>query len=482
MPDFQPTFRQQQFDRAVRRYDEVGYGGALGGGKTVCVGCWFPINQSVLYPGNLGVVFRDTLINLRDSTMAEFKRFVARYYPDLPITWRMSPSIECEIECGNGIKSTILWRETSDAGKMLSANLGWVAIDEATQTSHDFYLTISGRIGRHVLPDGSHAPAKLVWASNPGPGWCKTLFPVGPKPSARAEILSNGAMWTRAFVPALHSDNPHLPVDYIPRLRAKYPDIWVRRWLQGDWDAFEGQVFDEFDESRHCVLYVLDPERTLGWLHILAHDWGFTNPAAALMCSIDPDGHWFFWRGHYQAGWTPQQHAPAIKAMMRELTVEAQVIDYAAVDQLTGTSLQAIYNEMGFEFQGCTKRKNGPTGSIMLFKQLLKEGRVHICPDCPDFVTEIKNARWKPLSAVQADLKSKLEEMVDKDDHALDACFMALEWWRESGKTLKPVADQHFRAVQQYAKEQERSNVITRRKPDGSWKPLKGTGKGLLKI
>src|SRR5690606_2965705 len=139
--------------------------------------------------------------------------------------------------------STILWRETADETKLLSANIAWAAIDEATLVSDEFYDTITSRLGRHTLPDGTKPPRKLLWASNPGPGWCKRLFPVGSKPRKSTQTLTdrdgNAVEYVRAFVPALPRDNPHLSPDYEARLRANHPAIWVRRFLDGDWDAFE---------------------------------------------------------------------------------------------------------------------------------------------------------------------------------------------------------------------------------------------------
>jgi hypothetical protein len=64
-------------------------------------------------------------------------------------------------------------------------------------------------------------------ASNPDPGWLKYRFIDQKKED-------------HVFVPALPKDNPHLPPDYVPRLQRVFPDEWQKRFLEGDWGAFEG--------------------------------------------------------------------------------------------------------------------------------------------------------------------------------------------------------------------------------------------------
>lgn len=442
LKQFEPTDRQRLFHAAMMldEFVEAGFGGGRYGGKSFSI-AWIAYEFCILFPGTCGAIFRQDSVDLVRSTQQSFKDWMALYQPAVKIYEHNSSPIYYEIDAGGPRKSRIYWMDTKTVSDTQSLNLHWAMIDEASETSYQFFLMLEAAVGRCVLPDGRRPAGKIGWGSNPGPGWCKREFPVGKSPGRISVVLkfkddegkdSEQLSW-RFFIPAWVKDNKYADPLFEARIRATYPPEWVARWLEGDWDAFEGQVFPEFDKARHCVDYVLDPERTHGWFHVLAHDWGFTNPAAALMCSIDYDGHWWFWRGHYQAGWKPQQHAPVLRGMMEGLTVSVQVIDYAAIDQLTGTSLQAIYNDMGFQFQGCTKRKNGPTGSIMLFKQLLSEGRVHICPDCPDFIKEIQNAQWKPLPPTQTNQKNQFEAMVDKDDHALDAAFMALEHWRQTG-------------------------------------------------
>jgi hypothetical protein len=464
-----PTPKQVMFHRAVARYDQTGFGGGRGPGKSTA-GCHEALRQSLAYPGNKGVVVRRDLKDLRDTTYKTFRDdVIGRFYPELLpfVRHRMSPSMETTISLphwrdrhGNAIESLIMWAQTKDADSLRSANLAWCFMDEATEVDEDFYLMIMAALGRHALPEydpqamgqvmqhsGKAAPRRLWWASNPGPSWCKRRFPVGGHARVREVEMTVAGETQRlslAFIPALARDNPHLPADYEAQLRAVYPAIWVRRWLEGDWDAFEGMIFTEFSDADHVLTWAPDLTDKDGWTHYLCLDWGFRNPTAALMVSQDYDGCWWIWREHYAAQLNPAQHAPALVSMRGGLDA-LELIDYAAIDQSNGLSIREQFNALpgyDFSFGACTKRKNGPDGTIMLLKQLLADGMIKISPACPNLIRELKDAKWAEATPAALAKGDPPEVMQDKDDHCIDALFMALENWRNQPARHEETAEE----------------------------------------
>jgi hypothetical protein len=343
----------------------------------------------------------------------------------LRVKWVGGPRPELHIFMNDGAISKILWRDTKDAASLMSANLGQCFIDEATEVSEHFYNMIWASLGRCVCADGKHAPRKLAWAANPGPGWCKRLFPVGPEPKKRGYRSNNYVLW-RGYVPAKPSDNPNNPADYEEGLRAVYPEDWVRRYVDGDWDAFSGQVFTEFEDKVHIW-----PERGLDhsrqpWTHLVTLDWGFRNPTACLMVSIDYCGRFWVWREHRASELRPEQHAPHILDLVRGVKPSLWLIDYAASDQSTGVSIREQMNNLGLPFNKCSKNKNGPDGSVMFLKMLMSSGRFIVAPECAGLIRELKDAKWEEAE----EGKEARERLEDGDDHSLDALFMAVEWYR----------------------------------------------------
>jgi hypothetical protein len=54
------------------------------------------------------------------------------------------------------------------------------------------------------------------------------------------------------LIHAKTTDNPNLPADYIEQLM-NYPEAWRRRFMDGSFDVFTGQIWPEFDPDVHLV-------------------------------------------------------------------------------------------------------------------------------------------------------------------------------------------------------------------------------------
>jgi hypothetical protein len=80
---------------------------------------------------------------------------------------------------------------------------------------------------------------------NPGQVWLKKVFYL--------PYVQDTLQPTMKFVPALPTDNPHLPASYIDMLRS-LPNAQRRRLLEGDWNYMEedDSLFD-FDSISNSV-------------------------------------------------------------------------------------------------------------------------------------------------------------------------------------------------------------------------------------
>jgi hypothetical protein len=101
-------------------------------------------------------------------------------------------------------------------------------IDEAAQISYLAYNILKSRI-RFKLTEYNLEP-KMLMTCNPGQVWLKKEFYI---PYIQGTLDS-----TKAFVPALPLDNPHLPPSYIEMLKS-LPPSQRRRLLEGDWNYME---------------------------------------------------------------------------------------------------------------------------------------------------------------------------------------------------------------------------------------------------
>ena len=85
--------------------------------------------------------------------------------------------------------------------------------------------------------------------------------------------------------------------DYVKTLEA-LPEIRRRAMLYGDWNAFEGAFFPEFDEERHVTAGFDIPS---DWLRFRALDYGL-DMTACLWMALSPEKNVYVYRELYQNG------------------------------------------------------------------------------------------------------------------------------------------------------------------------------------
>ena len=183
----------------------------------------------------------------------------------------------------------------------------------------------------------------FIGSCNPGGighGWVKRLW-------IDKKYENNERQEDYLFVPSKVYDNPTLlerDPDYVARLES-LPDAKRRAWLEGDWDAYEGQVFTEWRKDIHVVpnQIPLGNKRT-----IISLDYGMTAPSAVYWMAEQNDGQVIVYRELYETGLTYKRLALKIKA----LTTQKERIDYVVVDPaIIGKQNEATGTTGGDEFK-----------------------------------------------------------------------------------------------------------------------------------
>jgi len=209
--------KQADFHAAPEMYKL--YGGAMGGGKTWAL-CAEAIALSCDYPGNRGYLCRHTLKAFKKTTFLVLDKMLQD--SGLIVKHHQTDNVYT-LPGGSTIYYGGLGDDVSAIEKLKSMELGWFAIDEASETTESFFLMLASRL-RLQLPGIQYFG---LLGSNPAPGWLKHRFIDQKRPN-------------HIFIPALPRDNPDLPLDYIRRLEEVFPPEWQQRFIQGDWTAFEG--------------------------------------------------------------------------------------------------------------------------------------------------------------------------------------------------------------------------------------------------
>lgn len=402
-----------------------GYWGGFNNGKTYSL-CLRGIKASLEYPNNAGLIARRTYPQLRDTTRRTFFEILGCNESSItnhPYVERWSAS-ENFLRFING--SMVYFRHLDDEAalaSLLSLNLGWFGIDQAEEVPEAAFLTLIGRIGR--VEGGP--PAWGATVGNPaGHNWIWRRW--------KRKDVRNPQDYH--LLEAMTTDNPFAAADYVQTLLDSYDSHWIQRYVYGSWDAFKGQVYDEWDENVHVIDPVDIDER---WIAGLGADFGYNHPTVFLFIAVDWNGIVHVYDEVVGREKLPEWYIDELKqrGIVNKKTGFQHPVygphDIMNRNPVTGKNLQAEYQRQGLYIYGGNRMK--PYVGIQRIKQLLKidpnrknpfTGKMG-CPGmvvhrhCEQFIEEVGVYRWKDLKPGQEDNQEQPDEVVKVNDDAMDA-------------------------------------------------------------
>ena len=288
----------------IRDEDEVFFGGAAGGGKSDAL-LLFNIMRRTKYPGSRGLLLRRTYAELeREGSL------IPRSHELLTgvAAWN-GTNRKWTFKDGGVIEFGYCAQER-DVYQYQSSQYDDIGFDELTHFTEFQYLYMMSRC-RTTKPK---IKPLIRSASNPGNighGWVKKRFidTVAPLSTYTDE---HGR--TRCFVPSKLTDNLILmqaDPGYMQRMKL-LPERERMALLEGRWDLFAGQYFNEFAYDVHVVsrMTKIEPH----WYRFGAYDHGFNHPFCFGWYAADEDGNVFKYRELMNRHLRPDQIAAAVHA------------------------------------------------------------------------------------------------------------------------------------------------------------------------
>lgn len=207
---------------------ELLFGGGAGGGKTR-LGCAFGIIVSLEFDGIRGLIGRESLKGLKESTLLTFFDICSELglVEGVDYTYNMQESVIEFVQT----RSTIYLKELgwlpSDPNydRLGSTEYTWAFIDEAPQVRQKAKNIVRSRL-RYKLAINRLIP-KLLMTCNPSKGWPYAEF---YKPSKEGKLPRS-----KKFLQALVRDNPYIDPFYIENLRGLDLES-QERLLHGNWE------------------------------------------------------------------------------------------------------------------------------------------------------------------------------------------------------------------------------------------------------
>jgi len=210
---------------------EILYGGAKGGGKSVWLCrmmCWMAIEIArkcqlpvTTTPPPVGWMGRLVGKHFKDTTLQTWHRFIP------PELYTHNKADQKLVICDRAVIDYGGLDSENATHKFNSAEYAVIGLDQAEEVPESKVDVL--RATRRLILNGIKIPSKGLYTANPGPCWLKRDFIQAPREGYR-------------FVQALPGDNPWLGDEYLKILQESFrhrPEL-LKAYLYGDWSAFEG--------------------------------------------------------------------------------------------------------------------------------------------------------------------------------------------------------------------------------------------------
>lgn len=334
-------------------------------------------------------------------------------------------------------------RNLDDPSKYASSEFAAAAIDEVTKNRKVVFDQLRSVVRWPGIED-----TRILGATNPGGlghDWVKRLWI-----SREFNEQERREEKEYKFIPALAYDNPHLSQGYIDSLAA-LPENLRKAYLEGSWDLFEGQYFNEWRESIHtCEPFDIPTT----WRRIRTVDHGRTAPTAGYWGAIDYDGTIYWYREYYKAGVDADINAAEIARLSSGEKYWFTVLDSSCFAKTgAGETIADIYARNGVVAEPWPKNR---LAGWSLFHEYLRPQRLPTTPsdDKPRmiFFNTCYNAT-RTIPTLIHDEKHPEDLDSGGEDHSADAVRGALEYLNEA-KSPKPLegVEQRLWEMQQKSK------------------------------
>ena len=284
--NFQPTEKQLKFLQMDKQHN--GYGGARGGGKS-----WVLRFKAALLANRYGrpnpwsegikiCIVRRTLVDVRNNHIIPMKVMLngLAKFNQAERTFYFPNGATIHFE---------YYDNDNDETHFQGVEYDVIFIDEATQM-REMWLKVIAASCRGV----NNFPHRIYYTCNPGGEghqYIKRIF--------IDRVYQDGEDPAQyEFVQAKVTDNKVLmenDPNYINFLK-NLPPKKRKAWLDGDWDIFEGQFFDEFTNDPdhyddHRWTHVINPfTPRKHWPIMRSFDWGSYRPFSCGWWTISEDG------------------------------------------------------------------------------------------------------------------------------------------------------------------------------------------------
>jgi len=380
--EWRPSPKQEQFLSLPTTVKEGFYGGGAGSGKSDVLLLYGIVHRWHEHPKFKQVFMRRTYPELRNEIIPRSRELYRKFGATLNKTemcWTFPRSDQYGGTGGTNEGAMIFLghcENEDDVHQYDTMQICLYTPDELTSITEWIYTYITFQ--RNRAPKDSGLPSITRAAGMPGGighTWTYKRF-IKPYPKGGKIILGKGGN-KRIYIHSTLEDNPHIDPTYKQSLQGITIEAERKAKLLGDWDAYQGQVFDEFrdrkfeDEPENAIHVIPPFEIPSWWPRIVIGDWGFAAMTWVGYAAISPNKKVYIYREQTWVKTKIAEWAPHVKLYIdKENPRLVRFCKSAGQDRGQEHTIQEqIESELGVSIE----LSNNTPGSRIAGKQLIHE-------------------------------------------------------------------------------------------------------------
>jgi len=317
----------------------AGYTGGFGNGKTAAL-CVDALTVATNYENARVLVGRATRPKLEDSTKPEMLKWVAE---DWVSSWPSDRKNNLVLKNGTRIEFRHVRQEGKGKGEeqsnLLSATYDAIYVDQIDdpEFSYKDFADLIGRLRGTARYTGDNpampkvGPQRFRFTANPTRNW---LFREVVNPFfvyKKTGIVTQKLLVDRAGKPIIEVFNAPTQANsrntgarYAERMESVFRGSMGTRYIKGDWSAYEGLVYPDFDETVHVVQAkelreFIEQAIVRGEVGVLeGYDYGQAQPSCYGLAFVDTAGDIFLVDGYYESNFLIKDQARRIKQIRND--------------------------------------------------------------------------------------------------------------------------------------------------------------------
>lgn len=341
--------------------------------------------------------------------------------------------------------SEVIFRHLDDLQSLTNMNLSGFWIDQAEEVSEDAYDFLIGRIRRPV----KRREGFITFNPN-GHDWIWRRFKKGV--GSDGKQLPNITDYFLVMASTLENKE-NLPEDYLRGLLAQ-PKEWQKRFVQGSFDVFSGQIYDEFNPHIHVLPQPFEIPQQFERFRAIDHGTATGHATCCLWFAVDFDSNIYIYQEYYREDEVVSKHVEMINKLSQVRNTKGDIMqDHYAYTVIDPSTHAKTKEKDGYRFSVADEyldagistiaAQNDVRAGINRVKEYLKidptryhpflkdeEGeprqgapRLYIFPQCENLIEEIAQYRWKTYSGkmlANVDRDDPKEAPVKRKDNAVD--------------------------------------------------------------